>query len=539
MPEQGIDLTQNADLLQTDELLKLAKVFTSLGVDKVRLTGGEPLVRKDFLDVFEGLSSDEKITSLGLTTNGITLSRHLPKMVDMAGLDRLRINISLDTLSDKKYAFISRRNGYDKVMRSIDDCISAGLSSLKVNVVVMRNVNEDEVLDFVEFTKDRDIEVRFIEYMPFDDNKWSAKKMVSYAEMLDMIKRKYPLQRAVGDVNDTSKVYHVPGHAGRVGFITSMSDHFCGGCNRIRLLADGNLKVCLFGANEISLRDALRWGLPEEDISALVHGALLKKKFKHAGMFDLSQMKNRPMKKLAVDRSPHLGLLGGGERARHLRMQGRTTARWRAGVHAVPAFVEERLQSGTLYRSPAAAPSVRFVHGSAAPPPPPPREGKSGVALSHFGEDGRVGMVDVSSKGETKRVATAEGWLRLPKEVVECIEGSRMKKFSTVSELEAICKIAGIQAAKKTSDLVPMCHPLLLSQVDVRVTYRGSEGLYVLAKVVVSGKTGVEMEALTAVSVSLLTGYDMLKAAGKGMEIEGVRLLKKEGGKGGTYVSSS
>uniref|UniRef100_A0A7S3G9V7 GTP 3',8-cyclase n=1 Tax=Palpitomonas bilix TaxID=652834 RepID=A0A7S3G9V7_9EUKA len=298
MPEQGIDLTQNADLLQTDELLKLAKVFTSLGVDKVRLTGGEPLVRKDFLDVFEGLSSDEKITSLGLTTNGITLSRHLPKMVDMAGLDRLRINISLDTLSDKKYAFISRRNGYDKVMRSIDDCISAGLSSLKVNVVVMRNVNEDEVLDFVEFTKDRDIEVRFIEYMPFDDNKWSAKKMVSYAEMLDMIKRKYPLQRAVGDVNDTSKVYHVPGHAGRVGFITSMSDHFCGGCNRIRLLADGNLKVCLFGANEISLRDALRWGLPEEDISALVHGALLKKKFKHAGMFDLSQMKNRPMIKI-------------------------------------------------------------------------------------------------------------------------------------------------------------------------------------------------------------------------------------------------
>ena len=168
---------------------------------------------------------------------------------------------SLDTLRAEKFEFISRRPkaGHSKVLEAVEKSLELGYNPLKINCVVMRGLNDDEILDFVELTREKAVDVRFIEYMPFDGNKWDTRKMVPYSEMLDMIQAKYSEFSRIADApNDTSKGYKVAGWRGQVGFITSMSENFCGSCNRLRLTADGNLKVCLFGNTEISLRDCLR-----------------------------------------------------------------------------------------------------------------------------------------------------------------------------------------------------------------------------------------------------------------------------------------
>jgi molybdenum cofactor biosynthesis enzyme MoaA len=166
----------------------------------------------------------------------------------------------------------------------------------------MRGFNEDEILDFVEFTKDKDIYVRFIEYMPFDGNSkilltvdWKDKKMVSLKEIIEQVEKKYKLIKVEDSPNDTSKGFKVPGFVGKIGVISSMTDHFCGSCNRIRLTADGNLKVCLFGNEEVSLRDMLRAGCSEEEIYLAIEKGLKGKKFSHAEMNELAANKNRPM----------------------------------------------------------------------------------------------------------------------------------------------------------------------------------------------------------------------------------------------------
>lgn len=207
------------------------------------------------------------------------------------------INISLDTLVEAKFEFVSRRRGHSRVIKGINDALEAGFNPVKVNCVVMRGLNDDEILDFVEFTRDKNVDVRFIEYMPFDGNKWNDKKMVPYAEMLQIIRAKYPDLERIGDAaNDTSKAYKVPGYQGQVGFITSMSEHFCGSCNRLRLTADGHLKVCLFGNSELSLIDKLRdESVTEIELIDLIGAAVGRKKARHAGMFNLKNMKNRPM----------------------------------------------------------------------------------------------------------------------------------------------------------------------------------------------------------------------------------------------------
>ncbi|XP_068607762.1 molybdenum cofactor biosynthesis protein 1-like [Brachionichthys hirsutus] len=293
MPEEGVKLTPRSQLLSTAEVLTLSRLFVREGVEKIRLTGGEPLIRPDVLEIVSELRKLEGLKTIAVTTNGMNLARLLPKLKD-AGLDR--INVSLDSLVPAKFEFIVRRKGFHKVLEGIDKAIEMGYSPVKVNCVVMRGVNEDELLDFVALTEKKPLEVRFIEYMPFDGNKWNFKKMVSYQEMLDQIKQQWPdLEILQTGHTDTAKTFKVPGFRGQVGFITSMSDHFCGSCNRLRITADGNLKVCLFGSSEVSLRDALRSGAPEEELLQIIGAAVGRKKRQHAGMFNISQMKNRPM----------------------------------------------------------------------------------------------------------------------------------------------------------------------------------------------------------------------------------------------------
>ncbi|XP_030614960.1 molybdenum cofactor biosynthesis protein 1 isoform X2 [Archocentrus centrarchus] len=293
MPEEGVKLTPRGQLLSTSEVLTLARLFVQEGVDKIRLTGGEPLIRPDVLDIITELRKLEGLKTIAMTTNGMNLARFLPKLKE-AGLDL--INISLDSLVPAKFEFIVRRKGFHKVMEGIEKAVELGYSPVKINCVVMRGLNEDELLDFVVLTEKKPLEVRFIEYMPFDGNKWNFKKMVSYQEMLDCVRQRWPnLEMLQAGHTDTAKSFKVPGFKGQLGFITSMSDHFCGSCNRLRITADGNLKVCLFGNSEVSLRDVLRSGSSDEELLQIIGAAVGRKKKQHAGMFSISQMKNRPM----------------------------------------------------------------------------------------------------------------------------------------------------------------------------------------------------------------------------------------------------
>ena len=298
MPAEGVDLAPADTLLTTAEVLRLARLFVAAGVDKIRLTGGEPTVRRDLVEIASGLRALPGLRHLGLTSNGIVLAKRIPAL-RAAGVDLL--NISLDTLIPAKFEFLTRRKGHERVMESIRAAVEAGYAPVKVNCVVMRGVNDDELGAFVALTRDAPINVRFIEYMPFDGNAWAQRKLVPYAEMLQRVSAQYPALRRLADPREeVAKNFALPGHQGSVSFVTSMTEHFCGGCNRLRLMADGALKVCLFGANETSLRDVMRAGATDAELGALVGAAVQRKKAAHAGIAvdALADSKNRAMIKI-------------------------------------------------------------------------------------------------------------------------------------------------------------------------------------------------------------------------------------------------
>lgn len=293
MPAEGVQLQPHDHILTFEEIERIARLFVGEGVHKIRLTGGEPLVRKDVDQLLKRIGQIEGLETFAITTNGLLVPKKI-EMMHEAGINLM--NISLDTLDPKKFEFITRRKGFDLVMRAIDLAIEYGYTPIKVNCVVMKSFNENELADFVELTRDKPIEVRFIEYMPFDGNGWNDGRFLSYRDMIKTIEEKHPtLERLQDGPNDTSKTYHVPGYKGRVGFITSMSDQFCASCNRLRITADGNLKVCLFGKAEVSLRDVMRSGGTDDDLREVIEAAVLRKKAAHAGMYNLAEMENRPM----------------------------------------------------------------------------------------------------------------------------------------------------------------------------------------------------------------------------------------------------
>lgn len=299
MPEEGVPLQPSEMLLQNDEILRLATWFRQHGVDKVRLTGGEPLLRKDLVSLVGGLHALD-LQQIGMTTNGVTLSKQLPQLVE-AGLTH--VNISLDSLQPELFAKLTRRPAtyFDRVKQAIDDCVEYLPHRTKINCVVLPD-NVDELPDFVQLTKELPIDVRFIEYMPFNKNEWETGGFVSYKEMQERLPN---LERLQDGPNDTTKWWTLKGDVpakGRIGFITSMSEHFCGTCNRLRLTSDGKLKVCLFGSKEVPLRDLLRSDHPRQDerLEKLIHYAVQRKHFKlggHKDMEDLQahSLENRPM----------------------------------------------------------------------------------------------------------------------------------------------------------------------------------------------------------------------------------------------------
>ncbi len=265
MPEEDYDFTPASRLMQASEIDALARIFVSEGVNKIRLTGGEPLVRKDAAAIILALS--RLPVQLTLTTNGTRLHQFVGVLQE-AGVRSL--NISLDTLQPEKFNLITRRPQFDLVRKNIQLLLKKGFH-VKINVVVMNGLNENEIHDFIAWTKDTPVHVRFIEFMPFSGNRWSSNKVVTLQQILSTVSEAYDFIPLKGEAHDTAKKFIVPGHAGTFAVISTMSSHFCGDCNRMRLTADGKLKNCLFSKGETDLLSPLRKG---EDVLPLIHQSI-------------------------------------------------------------------------------------------------------------------------------------------------------------------------------------------------------------------------------------------------------------------------
>ena len=281
MPEEGVQLSPKERLMSSDEIFEMAKLFAELGVTKIRLTGGEPLLRRDVGEIIQKLSTLP--TELTLTTNAF-LVHHFIDDFHKAGIRSL--NISLDTLNRERFYKLTKRRGFSNVMSNIELLIDEGFR-VKVNVVLMRNENDDELLNFIEWTKNSDVHVRFIEFMPFDGNHWNWEKIVSFEEILNRINRHYAVEKLADKRHDTTKAYKVKGHIGTFAVISSMTNHFCASCNRLRLTADGKIRNCLFSNEEIDLITPFRNG---ENLKPLIRESLERKNFQHGGIQELEKL---------------------------------------------------------------------------------------------------------------------------------------------------------------------------------------------------------------------------------------------------------
>lgn len=285
MPEEGIVLRPKSEFMRTEEVLALAEAFVKLGVKKIRLTGGEPLVRKDANEIIEGLS--KLPISLAISTNGILVD----KFIDTFKSTNLRsINISLDSLQEERFNKVTRRNDFQKIRSNIDLLLNEGYH-VKLNAVIMKEVNEDEILDFIEFTKDKNIHYRFIEFMPFNGNKWDWSKGLSFKEMMERIHARYSenVIKLEDKKNDTTKAFQIKGYKGTFAVISSVTNPFCDTCNRLRLTADGKIKNCLFSNSETDLLTAFRAG---EDITNLIRETVWHKKSVRGGMETFEDLSN-------------------------------------------------------------------------------------------------------------------------------------------------------------------------------------------------------------------------------------------------------
>ena len=276
MPEEDYHFTPSSKLMQADEIEAIAAVFVREGVNKIRLTGGEPLVRKDFANILKRLSTLG--VQLTMTTNATRLHEFVDEIKN-AGIQSL--NISLDTLQKDRFILMTKRDQHEQVMRNIQLMLDNGIG-VKVNVVAMKGVNDEEINDFVRWTKDTPIHIRFIEFMPFDGNQWNSDKVITLQEILDKVKTEFDFSSLERNAHETAKNYQVNGHKGTFAVISTMSAPFCGDCNRMRLTADGKMKNCLFSTSETDILTALRNG---EDIIPLIHQNISTKKEALGGQF--------------------------------------------------------------------------------------------------------------------------------------------------------------------------------------------------------------------------------------------------------------
>jgi cyclic pyranopterin phosphate synthase len=285
MPEEGIEKKGHMDMLTLEEIFEVVKVCSELGTDKIRITGGEPLVRKGITGLIEKIAAIESIKDIALTTNGVLLKK-LAYDLKEAGLKR--INISLDTMNEKKYEYMTRGGNIKDVLEGIDEALKAGLVPIKINTVLAKDFNEDEIGDFIKLTRNDSIDVRFIELMPLGGAaSFAEEHYLPNTEVLERFAELVPVEAA--DKSSPAKYYKLPGAKGRVGLINPISHKFCDNCNRIRLTADGKLKPCLHSNLEIDVKGILRDEQQNDKYAALqgaVAEAILAKP-KHHTLNDL------------------------------------------------------------------------------------------------------------------------------------------------------------------------------------------------------------------------------------------------------------
>jgi cyclic pyranopterin phosphate synthase len=280
MPAEGMQWLPRTDLLSFEEIERVVRVLVEMGVRDVRLTGGEPLVRRDLPVLAALLRAIPGLGELAITTNGYLLERDAGALV-AAGIDRF--NVSLDSLQRERFEEMTRRDALAKVLRGLEVLAAHPQAHpIKVNAVAMRGFTEDEVIPFARFAREHPYEVRFIEFMPLDaDHGWSADDVLTGEEIRAMIHAVYPLEPEPREPSATSRTYRFADGLGRIGFINPVSEPFCGDCNRIRITADGQLRTCLFSLRETDLRGLLRSGADDDELATALRDAVWRKELKH------------------------------------------------------------------------------------------------------------------------------------------------------------------------------------------------------------------------------------------------------------------
>jgi cyclic pyranopterin phosphate synthase len=280
MPAEGMPWLEREEILGFNEIERLVALLVGLGIEDVRLTGGEPLARRDFPALAARLAAIEGVRDLSLTTNGVMLAAQAKALV-AAGIDR--VNVSLDSLIHERFAEVTRRDVLDRVLEGLD-AIAAfpGFGPIKVNAVPLPGFSAEDARRFCELARRRNFQVRFIEFMPLDgDRSWSADRVLSGGEVRELIEAEQPLRELPREPHATARVFAFADGAGEVGFVNPVTEPFCGDCNRLRLTADGKLRTCLFSQHETDLRGPLRAGADDAELERIVREAVWRKELKH------------------------------------------------------------------------------------------------------------------------------------------------------------------------------------------------------------------------------------------------------------------
>lgn len=265
----------HAEILRYEEIVRFVKACAELGVTKVRLTGGEPLIKQDIEFLLAEIKALEGIEDISLTTNGVFLSEKIGRLKE-AGLTR--VNISLDSLKPERFAYITGVDAYDRVLEGISMAKDLGLNPVKINTVIIKGFNDDEIIDFAKFAKVWDVEVRFIEFMPFgESNLWDSSKIIPSSVLEDIIKRTYPLEPSNNSHKGPAKMFTIANSLGRIGFISPVSTHICSECNRIRLTSRGMIKPCLFSDTEYDVRKLMREDASDKALKEFIAGCVSAK----------------------------------------------------------------------------------------------------------------------------------------------------------------------------------------------------------------------------------------------------------------------
>ena len=281
MPAEGLPWLPRREILTYEEILRLARIFIGLGIHTIRLTGGEPLMRQDVEVLIAGLVRLDATLDLSMTTNGFFLVEKVQRLAD-AGLKR--INVSLDSLRPERFERMVRRDGQlvSKILAGIRLAREAGLNPIKLNCVIMRGYNDDEIAEFARLGREQDVQVRFIEYMPLDaQGRWTMDTVVPGAEIHARVHAVYPLRSEQGNGSEPATVHHFADGRGSIGIIASVSQPFCDSCNRVRITADGHLRTCLFSLTEHDLKGLLRSGASDEELADFIIATVWKKEAGH------------------------------------------------------------------------------------------------------------------------------------------------------------------------------------------------------------------------------------------------------------------